>query len=54
VEVAVNARVDTLDALEIGVDRFTRRHLAGADPPREGHRGLVAEVVCVHRRCIAG
>ena len=48
VEVAVHPRIDALDALEIGVDRFTRRHLPGADPARQGDRGLVAEVVSIH------
>jgi hypothetical protein len=48
VEVAVNPWIDTLDALEIGVDRLKRRHLPGADAARQGNRGLVAEVVSIH------
>src|SRR5262245_22600115 len=48
VEVAVNAWIDPLDALEIGVDRVARRHLPGADAARQGNRGLVAEVVSIH------
>src|SRR5262249_22620018 len=47
VEVAVYPWVDPLDALEIGVDRVARRHLPGADPARQGNRGLVAEVVSI-------
>jgi hypothetical protein len=44
----VNPWIDPLDALEIGVDRLKRRHLPGADPARQGDRGLVAEVVSIH------
>lgn len=48
VEVTVNPWIDTLDALEIRVDRLKRRHLPGADPARQGHRGLVAQGVSIH------
>jgi hypothetical protein len=44
-QVTVNPRIDTLDAVEIRVDRLKRRHLPGADPARQGDRGLVAEGV---------
>src|SRR5262245_64025762 len=49
VQIAVNLRIDALDALEIRVGRLERRYFPGADPARQGYRGLVAQVVSTHR-----
>src|SRR5262245_15250884 len=49
VQIAVNLRIDALDALQIRVGGLERRYFPGANPARQGYRGLVAQVVLTHR-----